>query len=146
MLSTLPTLKARLSIDPFDVKDDTLLTNLILLVTARFDNQTNRKLAYAQNTTDDFQVDETELRLSHYPIDETQPTTFQRLTKASEGWQSVTNADYVLRAGCILSLLSELGRPKEQIRVTYSGGYFLPTMNPSIQQSNIPPSLPDDLQ
>src|SRR5438128_593370 len=100
MFTQLATLKSRLSIDPFDIKDDTLLTNLILLVTARFDNQTNRKLAYSQNTTDDFQGDETELRLSRFPVDETQPLTFQRLTKASEGWQAVTNADYVLRAGC----------------------------------------------
>ena len=30
--------------------------------------------------------------------------------------------------------------------MTYSGGYFLPGMDPSIQHSNIPPSLPDDLQ
>ena len=68
MLTTLATLKSRLSIDRFDIKDDTLLSNLILLVTARFDNQTNRKLAYAQNITDDFQGDETELRLSRYFI------------------------------------------------------------------------------
>src|ERR1041384_8013292 len=117
MLTTLPTLKSRLSIDPFDIKDDTLLTSLIALVTARFDNQTNRKLAYTQNTTDEFQGDETELRLSHYPIDETQTITFQRIIKASEGWQSVTDAEYVLRAGCVISLISEIVRPKEQIRV-----------------------------
>src|ERR1043165_5608509 len=108
MLTTLPTLKSRLSIDPFDIKDDPLLTTLIALVTARFDNQTNRKLAYAQNITDDFQGDETELRLSHYPVDETQPITFQRLTKASEGWQAISDAEYVLRAGCIISL--KIGR------------------------------------
>jgi hypothetical protein len=80
MLTQLATLKSRLAIDPFDIKDDTLLTNLIALVTARFDNQTNRKLAYAQNITDDFQGDETELRLSYYPVDETQPITFQKLS------------------------------------------------------------------
>jgi hypothetical protein len=144
MLTQLASLKSRLSIDPFDIKDDTLLTNLILLVTARFDNQTNRKLAYAQNITDDFQGDETELRLSHYPVDETQPITFQRLTKASEGWQAISDAEYVLRAGCIISLISELGRWKEQIRVTYSGGYVLPGSNPPPSTPN--PQLPDDLQ
>ena len=144
MLTQLATLKSRLAIDPFDIKDDTLLTNLILLVTARFENQTNRKLAYAQNITDDFQGDETELRVSHYPVDETQPVTFQRLTKASEGWQSVPSAEFVLRAGCIISLISEIGRWKEQIRVTYSGGYVLPGSNPPPSTPN--PQLPDDLQ
>ena len=144
MLTTLSTLKSRLSIDPFDIKDDTLLTNLILLVTARFDNQCNRKLAYAQNITDDFHGDETELRPSHYPIDESQAITFQRITKASEGWQSVTDAEYVLRAGCVISLISEIGRPKEQIRVTYSGGYVLPGSNNQPSTNN--PQLPDDLQ
>jgi hypothetical protein len=150
MLTTLLTLKSRLSIDPFDIKDDTLLTNLILLVTARFDNQTNRKLAYAQNTTDDFQGDETELRLSRYPVDETQPITFQKLStinsqqSPSSAWQTVSNAEYVLRAGCVISLISELGRWKEQIRVTYSGGYVLPGSNPPPSTPN--PQLPDDLQ
>ena len=120
------------------------ISNLIALVTARFDNQTNRKLAYAQNTTDDFQGDETELRLSRYPIDETQPITFQRLTKASEGWQAISDAEYVLRAGCIISLISEIGRWKQQIRVTYSGGYVLPGSNPPPSTPN--PQLPDDLQ
>jgi hypothetical protein len=144
MLTQLSTIKTRLAIDPYDIKDDPLLTNLIALVSARFDNQTNRKLTYTQNTTDEFQGDETELRLSHYPIDEAQPITFQRLTKASEGWQAAPGAEYVLRAGCILSLLSELGRPQEQIRVTYSGGYVLPGSNPPPSTNN--PQLPDDLQ
>src|SRR6516225_2088570 len=150
MLTTLPTLKSRLSIDPFDIKDDTTLTNLILLVSARFDNQTNRKLTYTQNTTDEFQGDETELRLSHYPIDDTQPITFQKLStinsqqSPSSAWQPVPDAEYVLRAGCILSLLSEIGRPQEQIRVTYSGGYVPPGSNPPPSTNN--PQLPDDLQ
>ena len=39
MLTQLATLKSRLSIDPFDIKDDTLLTSLIALVTACFSNQ-----------------------------------------------------------------------------------------------------------
>src|ERR1041384_3670589 len=121
MLTTLPTLKSRLSIDPFDIKDDTLLTSLIALVTARFDNQTNRKLAYAQTPTDDSQGDEPELRLSHYPVDEPQPITFQKLStinsqqSPSSAWQAVPDAEYVLRAGCFISLISEIGRWKEQI-------------------------------
>src|SRR6516225_3086957 len=107
MLTTLPTLKSRLSIDPFDIKDDTTLTNLIALVSARFDNQTNRKLAYTQNTTDEFQGDETELRLSHYPIDEAQPITFQKPSTITS--QTInTSASHPVKPGRTQSNLSRL--------------------------------------
>jgi len=142
MLTTLPTLKTRLGIDAFDVKDDAVLTNFILSVSARFENECNRKFGYVQNTVDEFQADETELCLSRFPIDETQPITFSRLTRASDGWQAVTEADYVLRRGCVISLVFELGAEKEQLRVQYSGGYVLPGNTVGAGQT----ALPDDLQ
>src|SRR5438876_2490735 len=110
MLTTLPTLKSRLGIDAFDVKDDAVLTNFIQLVSARFENECNRKFGYAQNTVDEFQGDETELRVARFPLDETQAITFTRLTRAAEGWQAASDAEYVLRQGCVISLLSEIGR------------------------------------
>ena len=42
------------------------------------------------------------------------------------------------------SLISEIGRWKEQLRVTYTGGYWLPD-SPRTQPSGCPP-LPDDVQ
>ena len=143
MLTTLQTLKIRLAIAQYDAADDTLLTNFILLVSARFENDCNRKFGYAQNVVDEFQADERELRVSRYPIDESQPIAFMRLAKASEGWQSLSNPEYVVRRGCVISLVSALGGWQEQIRVTYSGGYLLPDQSPD---SNVQaPALPDDL-
>jgi hypothetical protein len=146
MLTTLPTVKLRLGISAFDVKDDVLLENFIALISARFENECNRLFGYKLNQVDEFQGDESELRVRRFPIDDAQPITFARLTKASEGWQAVTDAEYVLRKACVISLLSPIGRSQEQSRVTYSGGFFLPDMSLAIQQSNNPPPLPDDLQ
>jgi hypothetical protein len=143
MLTTLSTVKNRLGLSAFDVKDDVLLNNFIALMSARFENECNRLFGYKLNEVDEFHGDETELRVRRYPIDEAQPISFARLTRASEGWQAVTDAEYVLRKGCVISLVSRIGRWQEQCRVTYSGGYFLPGMD---QQSNNPPPLPDDLQ
>src|SRR6266403_3245511 len=138
MLTTLPTVKARLGLAEFDFKDDTLLTNYIALVSASFENDCNRLFGYKINETDEFQADETELCVRLYPIDEAQPITFQKLSALnsqlstpSSGWQTVTDAEYILLRGCVISLISEIGRWKEQLRVTYTGGLFLPDMNPS---------------
>jgi hypothetical protein len=143
MLTTLSNVKSRLALDDSDVRDDTLLTNFIKWVSGRFENDANRKFGYAQNVVDEFQGDETELRVSRYPIDEAQPISFQLLTKNSDGWRAVAGAEFVIRRGCVLSLLSEAGRAREQLRVTYSGGYQLPD---AASSQNSPPPLPDDLQ
>src|SRR6266403_1855453 len=138
MLTQLTTIKSRLSLAEFDIKDDVLLTNFIALVSARFENDCNRLFGYKLNEADEFQADETELRVRRYPIDEAQPITFQKLSTLnsqlstpSSGWQIVTDAEYILLRGCVISLISEIGRWKEQLRVTYTGGLFLPDMNPS---------------
>src|SRR6266404_1924785 len=144
MLTTLSTVKSRLGLDESDVKDDALLTTFIKLATARFENECNRVFGYSQNIVDEFQGDETELRVSRYPIDESQPITFGRLVRASEGWQTVADAEFVLRKSCVISLLNQLGGWKEQLRAQYSGGYLLPDQAP-IGDHPLPP-LPDDLQ
>ncbi len=144
MLTTLAAIKGRLGIGDFDVKDDVLLTNFLALTSARFENECNRSFGYRLNEVDEFQADETELRVKRYPIDEAQPISFLRLSKASEGWQTVAGAEYVLRRGCVISLVSEIGRWKEQSRVTYSGGYWLPD-SAGVQPAGCP-LLPDDVQ
>src|SRR6266478_2730046 len=45
MLTQLLTVKSRLALDEFNVQYDTLLTNAIKAVSARFDRETNRTLA-----------------------------------------------------------------------------------------------------
>ncbi len=151
MLTTLPAIKSRLALDDSDVRDDALLTNFIALASARFENECNRKFGYAQNVADEFQGDETELRLSRYPLDETQPITFQRLStlnaqsSIAAGWQQVPEAEFVLRRGCVISLVSKIGRWQGQIRMTYSGGYLLPDAVGPVPPPGVP-SLPDDLQ
>src|SRR5258708_20269544 len=132
MLTTLPAIKSRLALDDSDVRDDALLTNFIALASARFENECNRKFGYAQNVADEFQGDETELRLSRYPLDETQPITFQRLStlnaqsSIAAGWQQVPEAEFVLRRGCVISLVSKISRWHGQIRITYPSRYLLP--------------------
>ncbi len=42
MLTTLSTLKSRLGLTEFDVKDDAILTNALNAVSTRFDKESNR--------------------------------------------------------------------------------------------------------
>ena len=51
MLTTLPTLKSRLSILPTDTTYDSLLTTAIKAISARFDKETNRTLARTENAS-----------------------------------------------------------------------------------------------
>lgn len=150
MLTQLATVKTRLGIQTADVTDDAILTNAILAVSARFENDCNRTFGYAQNVIEEFGGDETEIRCRFYPIDLTQAITFQFLqtlqTNSSQptGWQSPTDPpDYIVRRDCVISLSSQLADWRSQARVTYSGGYILPDGS-SAAGATVP--LPDDLQ
>jgi len=142
MLLTLPQIKTRLNLKDSDVLDDALLTQFIQMASGRIENDANRSFGYVLNQVDEFQADETELRLSHYPIDENQPITFTLLVKRSEGWQP-TIPEFIVRSNCVLSLISRIGNWKSQIRCTYSGGHVLPDMDPA--QFPGVPALPLDL-
>jgi hypothetical protein len=138
MLTTLTLVKARLGLPDADVKDDDLLTQIIALVSARFENECNRKFGYASQV-DEFEGDETELRVSRYPIDSNVAITFDLKSGESTGWMAQTNFDYVVRMGTVISLAGMLGRDKDVLRVTYSGGYLLPDGGAGSV------ALPDDL-
>jgi hypothetical protein len=69
MLTQLLTVKGRLGIDEFEVKDDVLLTNAIQAVTDRFDKECGRTLARTVDAQQEFSADETELRVACYPIE-----------------------------------------------------------------------------
>jgi hypothetical protein len=58
------------------------------------------------------------------------------------GWQPVPDADHLPRAGCIISLPSPIGSARDQLRVTYAGGYRLPDSGDGA--GAVP--LPDDLK
>jgi len=149
MLTTLTNIKLRLGIAPEDVRDDAILTGMLAMVSARFENQCNRKFGYVQNTTEEFQGDESELRVSRFPIDETQPITFQFMENAADSWQTATDADanYLLRGGCVISLVAAIASPRSRVRVTFSGGYVLPDgSSPALPVGSSAPTLPDDLE
>jgi hypothetical protein len=140
MLTTLPIVKTRLGLAVEDVKDDELLNLFIQLVSARFEHETNRRFGYSA-TSDEFEADETELRLSRYPIDPDAAISFHLQTSATLGWEPVV-VDFVIRKSCILSLSAQLSQDRQQLRVTYTGGYILP------DQSDAPltaPALPEEI-
>lgn len=144
MLTTLATVKARLKLAAEDVVDDALLTGFLKSISARLENDCNRTFGYAVGTVDEFEADETELRVSHYPIDETGAIAVSRRVSSVEGWVVQTGADWVVRKGCVISLTSVLGNWKQQIRVSYSGGYLLP--GTAAPQGTAPVALPDDIE
>jgi hypothetical protein len=102
MLTQLSTIKARLAIDPVDLKNDAILTNALRAVTARFDRETNRTLARTVNVMDEFQADETEIRLSCFPLETV--TKFELKESETTGWVDQTDTDFLIRQNCILSL------------------------------------------
>lgn len=140
MLTTLATVKARLGIQDSDVKDDALLTQFIALVSARFENDCNRTFTGAPNVTEEFEGDETEIRVARYPIDETAAITFDLQASAVTGWEAQASVDYIVRKGCVISLSAKLATWRTKARVTYTGGYALP------DDTGVGPALPDDLQ
>jgi hypothetical protein len=147
MLTQLTTVKARLGIQTEDVKDDVLLTNFIVGVSARFENDCNRTFGFVLTATDEFQGDETELRLKYYPV--ASITQFDLKETEAEGWvlQDPSQFDYVIRRNHIVSLDERLGEWKHVLRVTYSGGFILPDgTSPAPPGGITPPNLPDDLQ
>jgi hypothetical protein len=140
MLTQLTTIKARLAILDSDSTYDALLTNAIKAVSARFDNECNRKFARATNTTHEFSAEELELRLSCYPIESI--SKFELKSNETEGWSEQAGVEFLVRGQCVLSLALPLGTFRQQARVTYTGGYVLPGTIPGAGET----ALPDDLE
>jgi len=143
MLTQLLTVKTRLALDEFNVQYDSLLTNAIKAVSARFDKETNRALARTEDATHEFSADETEILVPCYPIEAV--TKFELKSTEAEGWVEQTGIDFLIRRQCIISLTSPLSTLNSQpstCRVTYTGGYLLPG------SADVPSAtrLPDDLE
>ena len=142
MLTTLPTLKARLAIPDVDIQYDSLLTSFIEAVSALFARQVNRTLARTINATYEFSGDETEICPPLFPIESV--SKFELKFTETEGWLEQTGVDYVIRRSCILSLnfqLSTFNLQPAQARLTYTGGYVLPSDTVGAGQTPLPADL-----
>ncbi len=144
MLSTLSTLKARLSIPDTDPQYDDLLTGVLTALSTRFDHETNRTLARTINATFEFDPTDSEICVPCYPIESV--SKFELKTTEAEGWVEQTNIDYLTRRNCIISLPVTLDARRSTLtpsvaRVTYTGGYVLPGDTPSAGQTPLPSDL-----
>ena len=147
MLTTLSTLKTRLGIDEFDLSSDTILTNALTAISARFDKETNRTLARTTAATHEFSADDTEICLACYPVESV--TKFELKTNETEGWLEQTNVEYLIRRACIISLPFPLCFPPSPIsylrssvaRATYTGGFVLPGDTVGTGQTLLPSDL-----
>ncbi len=139
MLTTLSTLKARLGLTEFDVKDDAILTNALNAVSARFDKESNRTLARTVDATHEFPADDTEISVPCYPIETV--TRFELKSTETEGWIEQPPTPYLVRRSCVISLSSPLGTAAQQARLTYTGGFLLPGATPGPGQTPLPADL-----
>src|ERR1700704_2506404 len=121
MLSQLTTVKLRLAIGEFDVQYDTLLTNALNALSARFDKDTNRTLTRTPNSLHDFRGDDNEIVPPCVPIDNI--SKFELKSNETEGWVQQNSVEYVLRNGCAISLADRLGSWRQQGRITYTGRF-----------------------
>jgi|ERR1051325_1571064 hypothetical protein len=140
MLTQLSTIKTRLGLTDIQVADDALLTNAIKAVSARFDLECRRTLGRTAEAIEEFDADETELRLGCYPLETV--TRFDLKSNEAEGWVAQSGVEYLIRRGCVLSLAAPLGAASQQGRVVYTGGYVLPGTTAAAGQT----PLPDDLE
>src|SRR2546423_15333813 len=82
MLTQLLTVKSRLGIDEFDIKDDALLTRAIKSISARFDMECKRTLARTVDAMHEFDALDLELAPRGYPIESV--TRFEMRTITDE--------------------------------------------------------------
>ena len=145
MLTQLVTLKSRLAIPTEDTQYDTLLTNAIKAVSARFDKETNRTLARTENATCEFDPDDTEIIVPCYPIETV--TKFESKSTESTGWQEQQPApDYLIHRTCIISLAA----PLSTLPTLYAPSPASPTPAATSSPARVPSAgqapLPDDLE
>lgn len=143
MLTTLATVKERLKLEIYDPVDDALLTRIISGVSGRFDRHCNRTFARTEGAIEEFQGDDTEIRVACYPIESI--SGFDLKTNDRDGWeaQTLTDIDYLTRHKCVISLTSPLGTWKQMARVTYTGGYVLPGTEAGEGQTELPAEIQD---
>jgi hypothetical protein len=142
MLSQLSTIKTRLAISDADTTYDTLLTNALKAVSARFDLECNRTLERTVDAAEEFGANDMEIPVACYPIETV--TGFDLKTNETGGWVRQSSVEHLVRRGCLISLASPLGVAGQQARVIYTGGY----LSPGQTGGGTPPpvALPSDLE
>ena len=136
MITTLQKVKDRLQI--IDTSVDTLLTQLIETVGARFDNETGRKLERTVGFVEEFTADQTVMALGCGPVEAV--TKIETWGVDAVAWTEVTPG-YGLTAGSVLRLTETVGDANTRMRITYTGGYVFPPTEPAAGQTALPPIL-----
>src|ERR1051326_988329 len=113
MLCTLATLKLRLAIDEFNVQFDTVLTNALTAISARFDHECNRTFARTVDATHEFDATDLEISVPCYPIESV--TKFELKQNETDGWVEQNNIEFLIRKSCIISLVSPITTVSSQI-------------------------------
>ena len=140
MLTELSSVKTRLGITPADVSNDALLNQLIAGVSARFDTFTGRRLERTVGFLQEFGTTDRELIPICSPTESV--SKWEAKATESEGWTEITDIDYIIRHGCVISLLSQPSALNPQLlRVTYTGGYVVPPGVPAPGQTALPKDL-----
>jgi hypothetical protein len=135
MLTQLSTVKARLGITSAD--DDVLLNRMIVGISSRFDTLCNRQFSRQDDMAEEFNADETELRVRCYPMESVDH--FELKTSEREGWLVVApTPDFIIRRDCIVSLYGRLGSWQQRGRIIYTGGYVMPGDEVKEGQSPLP--------
>src|SRR5438105_2106448 len=107
MLTQLTTVKSRLGIDEFDIKDDAILTRAIKAVSARFDMDCKRTFARTANDEHEFDPLDLELSPRCYPIESV--SRFELITDEEEGWVEQPDTKFILRRRCVIALGWRMG-------------------------------------
>ncbi len=141
MFARLNLLKERLSIPAYETGYDKLLEYFIGFTSYRFEKECNRFFKRQENFSEEFPADQTELSVSCYPIESI--TSIEIKRSEQNGWESIDDAIYIMRYKCIVSLLRPAGSSREQIRITYTGGYVLPDEPCTDGQTPLPSDLED---
>jgi hypothetical protein len=139
MLTQLTTIKSRLAIAEADLTYDTLITQAILAVGARFESECQRRFARTVDDTCEFSAGASEISVRCYPIESVRK--FERKSSERAGWVEQLEVDYLVREGCIVALYLPLGNARDLGRITYTGGYVLPGTEPGAGQVPLPADL-----
>jgi hypothetical protein len=142
MLSTLPSLKSRLSIVETDITHDDLLTAALDAVSTRFERECNRTFARTENATYEFDPSDVEIVPPIYPLESV--SKFELKQTETEGWVEQTGVEFLIRRACVISLETSFVITHSSFgiaRVTYTGGYVLPGTDPEEGQVALPPDL-----
>jgi hypothetical protein len=139
MFSTLAALKARLALDPLDPQYDALLTGALTALGTRFEKECNRLFARAE-LVEEFPADTLELRVTCYPIESV--SNLEVKSNETDGWVLPDTFEHLVRGGCVISLARALGDWRQQLRLTYIGGYVMP--GDEVGPGQLP--LPADLE